>query len=600
MLADGALEKDLMEVPVEARVFRAFFALIVGFLAIELVQTVYLTLARHDFYTSRAQVNISDEQVVLAPRGIIYDRNHEPLVENVASMDVFLAPRFLPAAPEERAQALASIADTLKIDRDTFAQKFAGKDWSVRARVALAENIPRDVAVDLLSRPIPGLSVVPSFRREHRTLFAFSHVIGYTGLTDEGDLARREELTVEDQVGRAGLEAYYDSTLRGVNGREVTFRDAQGNVREGQKIAAPTAGKDISTSIDGAFQEFFYGRLAQALRELNRTVGVGLAMDPQNGEILALVGIPSFDSNRIVDALNDAGEPFFNRAIAGLYNPGSTIKPLVATAALAEKVIDPAKQIFSKGYIEIPNPYHPESPSRFVDWKPNGWVNLADALAKSSNIYFYEVGGGFEDQVGLGIARLKEWWTRFGLGALTGVDLTGEEKGFLPDPAWKEETRGEPWRVGDTYNVAIGQGDFSVTPLALLNYVNAVANGGILYRPHIVLADTTSTVIADLQPLIGDALPFVREGMRQAVRAPYGTAHALAELPFPISAKTGTAQIEDNAKMNAFFVGFAPSEAPRLSLLILVENAVQGSLNTVPVARDVFMWYYNHRMRGNG
>jgi len=182
----------------------------------------------------------------------------------------------------------------------------------------------------------------------------------------------------------------------------------------------------------------------------------------------------------------------------------------------------------------------------------------------------------------------------------------GEAKGFLPDPAWKERETGDRWRIGDTYNVAIGQGDLLVTPLGLLNGISAIANGGVVYQPRVVRTivdergavaeESTSTVRADLRGEIGNVVSHVQEGMREAVRAPYGTAHSLAGLPFPVAAKTGTAQIEENTKLNAFFVGYAPAEHPRLALLILVENAVQGSLNTVPVARDVFLWYYNHRI----
>lgn len=653
MLSDGAPEGDLMEVPLAPRAFRTFFAVVFVFLLLTLVQLGYLGVARHGFYSARARANMADEKVVLAPRGIIYDRQGEPLVENLASMNAFLTPRYLPGAPAERLQTLQTIAAALGVDLGTLTEKLAARDWSVSERVPVAEDLSHDRIVELSSRPIPGLTVEPSFKRVHRTPYAFAHLIGYTGLADEDDLRRRKGLVAEDQVGRAGLEAFYDRALRGTDGRAVTYRDARGNPAEGETLSAPRPGFALHTSIDGELQEFLYQRLAQALHELRRTVGVGIAMDPQNGEILALVGLPAFDSTRVAEVLNAPGEPLFNRAISGLYNPGSAIKPIVATAALAERVVDPQKQIFSKGYIEIPNPYHPELPSRFVDWKPNGWVDLAAALAKSSNIYFYEVGGGFEDQLGLGIERLKRWWEKFNLGSVTGVDLVGEVNGFLPDPAWKERETGEPWRIGDTYNVAIGQGDLLVTPLGLLNGISAIANGGVVYQPRVVRAiydadkhdadnrdadkhdadkhdadkrgllyvdergtvvgergtvvdehgaaaeeRATSTILADLRGEIGNVVSHVQEGMREVVRAPYGTAHSLAELPFPVAAKTGTAQIEDNSKLNAFFVGYAPASNPRLALLILVENAVQGSLNTVPVARDVFLWYYNHRIMG--
>ena len=182
--------------------------------------------------------------------------------------------------------------------------------------------------------------------------------------------------------------------------------------------------------------------MKQGLSYLGSRAGVGIALNPQNGEVLALVSLPSFDNNKIkAEDLIDSSKPLFNRAVSGFYAPGSTIKPLVAFGALKEEIIAPEKEILSIGYIEIPNPYYPDRPSRFVDWKPHGWVNLYSALARSSNVYFYEVGGGFGDQKGLGIEKLKDYWQKFGLGELTGIDLPGEAKGSLPDPETKEKNK---------------------------------------------------------------------------------------------------------------------------------------------------------------
>jgi len=274
---------------------------------------------------------------------------------------------------------------------------------------------------------------------------------------------------------------------------------------------------------------------------------------------------------------------------------------------LTEGVVTPVTEIFSGGYIEIPNPYNPELPSRFLDYKPNGWVNIYSALAKSSNIYFYEVAGGFENQKGMGIDKLNEWWKRFNLGEKTGIDIVGESNGFLPDPEWKEEKTSDIWRVGDTYNVSIGQGDLLVTPISLLNYINTVANGGIIYRPQIVkeIKNIDGEVIQEIKPFIindisgiaGSAIYEVRKGMRDVVAKSYGTAYSLHNLPFSAAAKTGTSQIENNARINAFFVGFAPFENPEISILILVENAKEGSVNTIPIAYDIFLWYYENRLK---
>ena len=328
---------------------------------------------------------------------------------------------------------------------------------------------------------------------------------------------------------------------------------------------------------------------------MGRNVGVGIALNPQNGEVLALISLPGFNSNKITsEFLTNPLKPFFNRAISGVYAPGSTIKPLVATAALKEKIIDPLKEILSVGFIEIPNPYYPDQPSRFLDWKPHGWVNLYSAIARSSNVYFYEIGGGFENQKGLGIEKLKEYWQKFGLGKKTGIDLLGEESGFLPDPTEKEKRTKTPWRLGDTYNVSIGQGDLLMTPVQLINYIALIANNGKNYRPFIN-KEKGEQVLIDLSSLLPE-IKEVQKGMVDAVEKSYGTAYSLSGLPFSIAAKTGTAQIQANHTINAIFVGYAPVENPQIAVLILIENAKEGSINTLPIAKDVLLWYYNNRI----
>lgn len=607
VLADHRRENDLLEVPLGGRVFRAFLAFVFLALATIFVQLAYLGVGEHDFYATRARANIEDISVTPSPRGAILDRFGKPLVRNEPSWSAFLVPRHLPEY-RARTAVIRAVSDTLGVTMEELEKQLSEKDWTVSDRLLISSDISQDVLVELSSRSLPGVEIEPSFKRVQEIPFKFSQLIGYVGFPGNDDLTSNADLSPESQIGEDGLEASYDQYLRGTDEKKAMFHNAKGAVEDMRVVQAAKNGDTLHTSIDLEFQEYFYQRLEEGLRELGRNIGVGIALDPRSGEVLALVDVPGFDSNRIKDFLVDPRDPLFNRAVGGLYNPGSTIKPLVATAALTEGVIDPAKQIFSKGYIEVPNPYDAEHPSRFLDWKPNGWVDLAAALARSSNIYFYEVGGGFEDQVGLGIARLKEWWQKFGLGDKTGIDLPGESSGVLPDPLWKEERTHDPWRLGDTYNVAIGQGDLSITPIELLNYVSAIANGGTFWKPRIVqtvtdekenvLFENKPSVRHDITAEVTKVIGNVQGGMRDAVRQPYGTAHMLADIPLHVAAKTGTAQIENNQKTNAFFVGYAPYENPSLAILILVENSTEGSLNTVPVARDVFLWYYEHRLKG--
>jgi len=406
-------------------------------------------------------------------------------------------------------------------------------------------------------------------------------------LATKNDLVANSNLVSDDLVGKSGLEAYYDNQLRGKNGIITSFRNAHGQILDQNLTKQPEIGSPLKTFIDADFQNYFFNRLEEGLKALGRDTGVGIAINPQNGEVLALVSAPSFDASRIADFLNQPKQPLFNRAISGLYAPGSTIKPLVASAALNEKVIDTKKEIFSAGYITVPNPYHPGQPSTFLDWKPNGWVNLYSALAKSSNIYFYALGGGLDDIKGLGVSRLRDYWQRFGLGSETSIDLVGEKEGFLPVPS-------SDWRLGDTYNVSIGQGDLLVTPLQLINYITAIANGGKIYQPRI--ANAEPKVLKDLSYL-KDIFPEVEKGMVAATQASYGTANLLKDLPYITAAKTGTAQTNFNTKVNALFVGYGPVPNPEIAILVLVENAREGSLNVVPIAKDVFRWYYENRIK---
>ncbi len=597
ILADRLREDDLIEVPLSSQVFRGFWAVVLLISAAAVFQLLNLGLAAHSFYRTRALANMSYLLQEPAPRGIIFDRYNLPLVENEPVLNVFLVPHELPAGVEERAEILDAVAGTLDLNKDELESKLKGKDWRFSEKFLLKNGPSHTEIATLESNGFPGVRIESSFRRVYRNSKAFSHVLGFVGLADEDDLSANPELFIDDEVGKAGLEAYYDDRLRGENGREVYLRNALGEIQDKEDTVLSVAGDDLKTFIDAEFQEYFHDRLQAGLRSLGRSVGVGIALNPQNGEVLALFNIPSVDVSEPASSLNEENRPFFNRAISGLYTPGSTIKPLHAVAALTDEIISPDKQIFSAGYIEVPNPYDPANPSRFLDWKAHGWVDVHSALARSSNIYFYEVGGGFENQIGLGIERLREWWQKFGLNEETGIDLAGEESGFLPSPAWKEKAFDDLWRLGDTYNVSIGQGDLLITPLELLNFISAIAEDGIFYKPRVADLGEGLEIIRDLSGEVGGSLPAVQEGLRDAVRRSYGTAAMLDSLPIDVAAKTGTSQILNNEKINAFFVGYAPYEDPQLAILILVEDAREGSLNTVPIAYDVFLWYYNHRIK---
>ncbi|MFA5870573.1 MAG: penicillin-binding transpeptidase domain-containing protein [Candidatus Paceibacterota bacterium] len=609
ILSDKSVEGSIREVPIRERKFFILIAVVAIIVGAMIVELVWLNIGKQELYTERALDNVSDSKVKHSPRGIIYDRFAKAMTENAPAFNVYLIPQKLPVDRVQRQQAIKRIADILRMSEWEIVKKIEEKDWSISGKMLLADEISQNQLVELSSSEYLGISIEESFQRIHSVPYAFSEFIGYTGLVNKEDILNNSDLTIDDRIGRSGLEMYYDQFLRGVNGKDVVYKTAKGEIKDERLEREPKPGKNITTYIDSDFQKFFYESLKKQLEVLGRDVGVGIAIDPRNGEVLALTSVPGFDSQKIGSAIIDSRRPLFSRSVAGVYNPGSTIKPLVATAALTEGTITPVSSFFSSGMLEIPNPYTPSLPSKFPDNKAHGWVNARSALARSSNIFFYIVGGGYQNQKGLGIYKLKEWWTAFGLAEKTGIDIPGEKIGFLPDPEWKEKETGDPWRLGDTYHVSIGQGDFSITPIELLNYICAIANGGMLYKPRIVdqitnsegneLLKTRPSVIRDLKAKISpDALHEVQEGMKDVVDMQYGTAYLLHDIPMNIAAKSGTAQIQNNAKTNAFFVGYAPAEDPKIAILILVENSREGSLNATPVARDVLLWYYNNRLKG--
>lgn len=579
----------------------------------------YLGIYSGKLYKARAEANVSQEQRIPAPRGLIYDRKGLVLADNSVVFTAFLdVKEFLKRddLQENTLKAAEDIlylprADVLSLIKENGIEDFSGL-------IVLNEALNQGQLVQLKSLNLPTIIVESDFERRYTSGPAFSSVLGYIGRVGPNDLVNNSLLGREDFVGRAGVEMFYNSELSGQPGKIVRLQDSHGKTISEERQSEPQIGKSLHLTVDSDFERYFYERLASGLASLGRRVGIGLAINPQNGEILAMVNLPSFDNNVLsgpgrsgekAAILNSPYKPLFDRAVSGFYNPGSTIKPLVGVAALKEGIISPQTKVFSPGYIDIPNPYDPEHPSRYLDWRYQGNVDLAAAIAQSSNVYFYTVGGGAESQIlssggvvedtgyvkGLGIDRLVNWWNRFNLGKLTGVDLPGEAAGFLPSIHWKENKTGKPWLMGDTYNVSIGQGDLLVTPIQLLDYISAIANGGKIYKPVLNL-DAGHSQLADISDLLPQ-IQEVRKGMLQTVTAQLGTAHLLADLGFSVGAKTGSAQTQNNTQENALFVGYAPADHPQIAVLVLIENSLEGSLNAVPIAKDVLNWYYWNRIK---
>ncbi len=583
-----------LEMPLSRAPFFLVGGCAAALILVFLVRVAYLDIVQAGFYAARAAANVDKELVIPAYRGVITDRFGTPLVANIPSFrgGIDIAELYRAPAAADAESILRKAADILGMDHEAVRSLVRGADLESISRITIARDVPAERIIDKRAFSSDAVVIEDDYRREYPDAAVFAPIVGYTKGVDFK--ATRE--------GAAGLEAAYDAALRGTDGARVTYRDALGNILQEKRFREAQAGLPLKTTIDGEFQKYFYARFKEGLASLGRTSGVGMAMDPRTGEVLALVSLPSFDNNDPAAYLSDPQKPLFNRAISGVYSPGATIKPLVELAALLERLIAPDFSVYSPGYLELPNPYDPEHPNRFLDWRPQGRVNLYSALARSSNVFFYVVGGGCMASTcngvgrsnGLGITKLNRYWREFGMNAKTGIDLTAETVGFLPEPHEKEARTRRPWTIGDTYNVSIGQGDLGVTPIRLLSFFSSIANGGVGMKPHFLFG-ASPEIIHDYSSW-KDEIAAVRQGLRDVVGKPYGTASALYDLPYKTSGKTGSAQIANNAKTNAFFMGYGPSDDPRLAILVLVEDAKTGSLNAVPIGHDVMKWYYDHRM----
>ena len=609
VLDDMASSLDCVEIPLARGVFTLVVAAAALMAIMAFGKVFLLGINAGAFYKDRAMANVSDITVKPAERGIFFDRNGTPLVRNIPTFRVVLdLSNFFKKQSEEQNRELDELTRIVGVNKDELRVWLSRVDLERQSSMVIARDLTIGQVAEIKNMGVDDVHIENDFKRQYEEPGMFSHVTGYVGLVSVKDMQSDSDLLLNDLIGKSGLELQYDDALRGKNGALIDYRNAKNESLGKETEIAPEQGSNAYLTIDGGLQTYFYGRLKEQLENMGRTAGAGIVIDPDTGEILAMVSLPTFDNNRITaEDLTNRDRPLFNRVVSGLYNPASTIKPLVATAALQEGVMDTSKSVYSKGYIEIPNPYHPDQPSRFVDWKAHGWVNVYSALARSSNIYFYAAGGGFEDVKGLGIERLRSYWHTFGLDEKTGIDMPGEKVGFLPSIEEKEERTDLPWRIGDTYNVSIGQGDLTVTPLELINYIASISTRGKMYRPFVMkkmvnekgdtLNEQRPELLRDISHLAG-SMNEVEKGMIETTQKDYGTARLLKGLPFVVAGKTGSAQVSMKQKTNAFFTGYGPvGGEKKIVVLVLVEDALEGGSNAVPVAYDVFRWYYENRLK---
>jgi penicillin-binding protein 2 len=445
--------------------------------------------------------------------------------------------------------------------------------------VVIAENIEREDGSVMRNYPIPSLS----------------QVIGYVSYPKKDTNGVYYDTS---ETGVTGLEEEYDALLAGKNGQLLTETDALGRVRSEGSVVPAKEGGTLQLSIDANLQKLFARAIVDTASSQHFIAGAGVIMDVQTGAVRALVSYPSYDSNVmasggpssvIAEYNTNPGHPFLDHAVQGVYVPGSIVKPFVASGALTDGLITPSTIIDDLGFLSIPDPYHPGKEFIYKGWRALGPVNVEKAIAWSSDVFFYTVGGGFGSMKGLGIDRLDYWYQQFGLGSPTGIDLSGEASGLIPTPAWKQATFNEPWYLGDTYFTAIGQYSVQVTPIQMARATAAVANGGKLFTPTLLVGKTpTYTEV----PVDAAALAIVRAGMREGVTSALASA-----INFPyvaVAAKTGTAQTGvRNQYDNSWVEGFFPYDNPQYAFAVVLERGPSGAgEQSVNVIQQLFESLY--------
>jgi penicillin-binding protein 2 len=591
-----------IERPLRRNVFSLYWIVTVLILTLLGGKVFALTVLEGAKYQEASTRNSLRALVIPAPRGTIFDRFGKPLVYNVPSIDLVATASDLPVDENERT-ALKERLMSFGIERSFLDQTFDSLPPKSIQAVPIKEQLTQEEALRFLGQreSFPGINLYKTTHREYIDSTIFAHLMGYEGKIKPEELKDHPDYLLTDSIGKQGIEKSYEAALRGQHGYQQAEVDSLGRVTRELGIINPVAGNDLILNIDMDLQKKIYDSLVVNLEKNNLKKAAAVAIDPRNGAVRAVVSLPSFDNNLFAKGItqdeysilaNDEARPLFNRALTGEYPPGSTIKPVVAAAALSEGIVDENREIESRGGIQVGSFF-------FGDWKAHGFTDIRRAIAVSSDVYFYSVGGGYGGINGLGIERMKKYENLFGYGEYTGIDFPSEGNGFIPTPEWKKERIGERWYIGDDYNSSIGQGYITATPLQVVNSIAAIANGGTLYEPRIgsqvksqdgKVTSVESKVVRQgfIKPEI---LKIVQEGMRETVTE--GTAQPLKDLPVEVAGKTGTAQFGGADKTHGWFVSYAPYTNPELALIVLVEGqGTEETYNAVPVTKEVYQWYF--------
>ncbi|MFH1462456.1 MAG: penicillin-binding protein 2 [bacterium] len=613
--AEMGFPERKLEVPLLKKILQGFLAVSFLLILILFIKTFQLQITQGREFTLLAEDNKFIISQIQAERGVIYDQNLNQLVFNQPTFDLICQKNELPREAVERDKVLKEVSRIIKKELEGMREAVEESDLT---QVLVAENLDHQTLILLETKikELPGFELRNNVVRNYQDSKTFSHLIGYTGKIRAEELEDNLEFySINDWVGRSGIESFYEEVLRKNPGQLRVERDARGHLISKEIIQFPESGKSLVLWLDSDLQKQIEAELEKVLRAVGSKKALAVALNPKTGGVLSLVSLPGFDNNlfqkgasseELNELLEDPYklESLFNRVVSGRYLTGSTIKPLIASAALEEGIILPEKSLYCQGNILIINPWDETSSSTKKDWATHGWTDMRKAIAESCNVYFYTIGGGYENQEGLGPTKIKEYLSLFGWSEKTGIDLPGEAAGFIPDKEWKKETWDQNWWDGDTYNLSIGQGFLQITPLEVAASFAAIANGGILYQPQVAkeIVSSEKEVVQEIESKIirqnfidPQILDIVRQGMRQAVtgfNSPQASAVLLNSLPVKAAAKTGTAELGNNHYHNWITV-FAPYDDPEIVLTIMIEDIKELQVAALPAAKAILEWYFS-------
>jgi penicillin-binding protein 2 len=613
--------RELADEPVESKQKLFFFGLVIliafGTLTLQLAR---MQLVNGEQYRLRAETNRLRQVPILPTRGLIYDRHGVPLVENRASFSAAVVAADLPR--DQETQITITLQELTGVPAGEISRQIEERRRSNDPFTphVIKDKLPEAAAFALRERAaqLPGVRVVVEPRRQYVDGPLLSHVLGFVGRINETEYETlsTQGYLLKDYVGKTGVELTYETLLRGKPGMRSVETDAAGRELRVLEETKSVPGHSTVLTIDLDLQRKVT-ELLQAGMGASKN-GAAVVIEVNTGEVLAMVSLPLYDNNLFTGTLDEAafarlqtdpGKPMVNHAIAEMYPPGSTFKQVTGLAALQEGIATANTVIFSPGVIYVQNQYDASIKYPFKDWSALGSLDFYGGVSMSSDVYFYYLAGGYSENgrdlfQGLGATTLSSWARRFGLGAVTGIDLPGESEGLVPDPVWKENTVGESWFIGDTYNFGIGQGYLNTTPLQMSLVTAAVANGGNLLLPHVVKELRT----ADGEPValqrqnvrrnLGIDLRninIMREGMRRAIDT--GTANTAKSRFVQAAGKTGTAEFgerrpDGSYQEHGWFTGYAPFDKPQIAVAVFLETG-GGALTAAPVAGKIFDYYFS-------